>query len=384
MRLGYNAYLDIETIGNYYGMNADKSSGVITRYRGPMNTQEAATREWGADGNGASKWVKKMTIIPHYFLYDPDEYDEEKHPYERGFYGIDIYGGSNGNRSLVWSETSHITDPYELYIDLRSGTEIGGEVARRNVTNAEMFITDKIAKNFRDISEDLTVFDDTDFIGTASLIELDYKDKSFIGTSWYDGAVYKLTDDDTLKAFKNQSYGYSMLGENEDSASNVSHTPSASATLGRIDPTAFGEQSQRWYFTLGLPSSSYLTNPTNIGKDQNAIEDSHSALLEAHPNGVVVVFLDIEVTGDVWQLKYDAISQHANSEGEITFTIPDLSDPNNPDPTPIPVKLPEDPEDPERYVRGDGQPRIDPTWIPVIVYDKEWNSTYDLATYGTH
>ena len=372
MRLGYDSYFDIETIGNYYGMNADVTPTSITRYQGPSNAQESADRHYGPGGNGDAYWTKKMTIIPHYFLYDPADL---------GWYGINIYGGTDGNRSLVWSENDTITDPYELYIDLRSDETVGGELARRNATDAEEFLTEKIAKHYREVTEDFSVFEDSDYIGTSDKIELDYHDKSFIGTSYYDGAVYKPNGSDVLKDFQEGIFGYSMIGPNTD------YNPNGMPTNGRIDPTAFTEQGQRWYFTLGLPSSSYITySNTALGKNQVAIEKSHEDLLREHPNGVIVVFLDISVRGEVWELFYDARQQNADNDKtsldyrKIKFEIPDLSNPNDPTLRKFTVTLPDAPVD----VVGDGQPDIPPEWIPVIIYDKEWNSTYDLATYGTH
>lgn len=359
MRMGYLAYMDVETIGNYYGYNFKEGSaieGIDSIDRGPLSASDPDTR----------KYV--MTILPKYLLYDYSD---------KTWHGVNIYYGSSGNRELFYSDGEALEgkDPANLYIDLTNETNNqNSERDRRCVTKAEIILTrmvmQKATENGNpDIAH--SALESEDYIGTSSKIVLDQFDRNFIGTGYMYGAVTAVNADTNDLHVANSALG-SMFNAMTAFDGTTWYLKIDGSNHERVNDLSFTEQSQRWYFSVGLPSSSYLAYP-DAGTNQYDVEQSHEQLMHDHPNSVVVCFLDIKVQGDPWALQYNA--SHVN-QGPIKF---DLFNPNN---------LPDnwdsswdqtiiiDPDNPP--------PGIPKEWVPVIVYDKEQTSATDWATQGTH
>lgn len=362
MRMGYYAYLDIETIGNYYGINYDVD---VVNVPGVGATEVVNTNKLdrgptsAEDLNDPSKPDRRtyvMDIVPKYFLYDMDD---------GNFYAINMYYGNQGNRTLFWKNGSEIaTDITSLYINMEA------EISRRNTTEAERIYTNTLMSEY---SESLraSAFDGEDFIGTASRIRLDAFDKSYIGTTIKNGWVQRTGSNlsgsiagDLYKSIASEWFTNSnFTGNNNDRP----------PTLRDRD---FGNQQQRWYFTLGLPSSTYITYADDSLTNQAKIEQSHEKLMKDHPNSSVVCYLDITVKGTVWTLKYDATA--VNGVDDYPDIVPgkEFPKPKNPE-DPTPVYGPDGPSKPPVS-------EIPPEWQPVVVYDPDHTSADDWDTYGTH
>lgn len=362
MRMGYYAYLDIETMGSYYGINYAMENKVINGIpvevsnpnfmdRGPTCASEV--------GNDKRKYT--MDIVPKYFLYDMDS---------NKFYGIRLYYGNQGKRELFWNDGADISkDITSLYINMDA------EMGRRNTTESERQLTNLLLFDAPTLKA--SAFTGEDFIGTASKIRLDQYDRAYIGTTIRDGYIKKT--------------GSNMLGIKEGSIasewftnSNWTGVNNSGNRKEAITDYDFGVHQQRWYFTLGLPSSTYVTYAEDRLDTQSAIEKSHENLMRDHPNSVIVCYLDIRVKGLVWDLGYKA--SLVNDKDNYPYIIPD--DPSTPEdesekfPDPGTVYVPENPDDPDSPDRPVGS--IDPDWQPTIVYETEKTSADDWDTYGTH
>lgn len=377
MRLGYYAYLDIETIGNYYGINLNGDT--INRgatsvyddeswetYYADVEEVNAATADWRNElelineeitslsvqisnleldsisnpGNQAmnnqtietlkQQLIPKyseaqilkdkiaiysedlvmprtqvMRITPSYVLYD---YDSDE------FIAVDLYSGRQGAYSLYWTARDGVVttqDTAALYVDLPSEKE------RRNTTAAEYAITEYTS---RELGESYTtaVLEESDYIGTASEIVLDQFNRTFIGSNTLRGSWRTSNTsvfDYTIAASTLTGSGGILL--NNDPSISISNT------AGRWDTDlsneSYNKSSQRWYFTLGLPSSTYITYE-DCGDSQGDVEESHDRLLAEHPNSTLICFANIEVVGSVWTLEYD-FSQAMGGENACRFSV---------------------------------------------------------------
>lgn len=365
LRMGYKVYLDVETIGNYYGINVDrKPDGAVTINRGSTGIHDCSP-------TFTDSREKVMTIIPKYYLYDGGD-----------FYSIDMYYGNTGARTLFWSGNKDVKVESDLcaqYINLTEASST--ELPRRNVSAAE------IAENKKFYGAKLgqiviSAFDQEDYIGTTSKIVLDQFDNTYIGSPDMYGLYRTGTDGVTVRSPYNISRPwftinsdavFSIVGKIGDANNQLLYNQRGE----QINDVDFFVQNQRWYFTMGLPSSTYITYADADPNVQSSIEESHDKLMEQHPNGVVICYLDIEVTGDVWNLEYKAPMMQDND-----FDYPPV-DPNDPN-TPLPKSEPDNPIHVKDKNDNDTPETIDPDWQPTFVYDKELTSAQDWDTYGTH
>lgn len=350
MRMGYSSYFDIETIGNYYGIN----------YVGDTRTFDDGPSSYEEEKNDARTYV--MNITPHYYLYDLDN---------GRFYSIDLYAGSMGGYTKFYGgrdtgSAEHISES-SLYIDLPN------EMHRRNVTSLERDMTDTVTAAWGDcmripnMNAMRSAYVRSDYIGTSRGITLDANDLDYIGSSYM---YYQQIEGSVVQG--NDARAYNQLGNENMWTGTYKNT----STLSALD---FEKQSQRWYFTLSLPSSTIATyaQPESASRrTQTEIVANHEKLLEEHPNSVIVVFGDIEVTGEVWTLSYDARSING---GIITIPIYPNED----------VELTD--EVLKAYPEPNGTPsdntpveEIEPEWAPLIIHDSNNTSNKDLETYGTH
>lgn len=338
MRLGYASYFDIETIGNYYGINYNEDG---TYNDGYMSASE--------EGAGDTR-NKIMQIKPYYYLYD----------YELGkFFAIDLYSGSSGKYTKFYSSTDTAkvvkTSDSSLYIDLPN------EDGRRNTTQKEKDVTARVLNTY---GLDRAAYLKSDYIGTSMGITLDANDLDYIGSN--------------IK----YSAGMNQLGAGVDADTGIYKDGNRT---GAID---FIQQSQRWYFTLTVPSSTIATYPEANASNQTDIVNSHELLKKEHPNSVIVTFADITVQGDVYKLLYDA--KTINGGVPVTITLFGPEKPKGWDDTKYKnvIELKDDTLKVYGRQTPTGEyPVIDTIldrYAPLIVYDAFDTSNKDLDTYGTH
>ena len=354
MRMGYYAYFDIETMGNYYGNNLTDDTE-STMDRGPLSVDQLIDSAFKDTRNYV------MDIVPKYYLYDMGT--EE-------FVNINMYYGNQGDRTLFWCNGEDIhTDISALYNDLN------GEMGRRNTNRSEVKLTEMVLSKIGPAVR-ASAFGGDDFIGTASHIRLDAFDRSFIGTTLRDDWVNEKPDG-TMSGGHIPGSPDGIASEWFTDSKWTSNATRPNDENGWFSDAQFAQQQQRWYFTLGLPSSTYVTYADPNLKNQAEIEKSHNKLFEEHGNSVIICYLDIKVKGLVWNLKYDA------SAVQDTSNYPPIL-PGDPDTPPTPFPQP-DPNPPGPNPPGPNDPPvIPPDWQPVIVYDPEHTSAEDWDTYGTH
>lgn len=305
MRPGYNLYMDIETLGSYYGENIDYT------VEGP----KTVFFERDADGTGA--YTKFMQIKPTYY-----ELNLETGKYKE----VDVYMKSGSTYEPVYL-TNKEMETVEYYNFLKWLEES----QRRNFTDAESKNSITAQTHFSNDDYHMRLpLSDPDVIGTADKLYLIDLDRTFIGSQ--------------------KRYGIDMDRANGDSGK----------TANSIPDGEWAVQSQRWHFTLGLPSSSVFvyagTKPSNDTKFQEDIKT-----IQNH-RAVIVCTLNIKVRGNVWTLEYDGTA--LNSE---PLRIYDGD-------TPKEYPTPRDPKDPNK-------PSKDPV---VVVYDNKRTSADDMQTQGSH
>ena len=339
MRFGYASYFDIETIGNYYGINYNEDGKYNDGY---MSASE--------EGSGDTR-NKIMQIKPYYYLYD----------YELGkFFAIDLYSGSSGKYTKFYSSTDTAkvkkTSDSSLYIDLPN------EDGRRNTTQKEKDVTARVLNTY---GLDRAAYLKSDYIGTSMGIILDANDLDYIGSN-----------------IKYGTTGMNQLGAGVDADTGIYKD---GTRTGAID---FIQQSQRWYFTLTVPSSTIATYPEANASNQTDIVNSHELLKKEHPNSVIVTFADITVQGDVYKLLYDAKAVNGGVPVTITLFGPEKPKGWNDTKYKNVIKLKGD----TLKVYGRQTPTgeypvidtISDRYAPLIVYDAFDTSNKDLDTYGTH
>lgn len=332
MRMGYDVFLDVETMGNYYG------------------DLTGATYPKSIDDTTPDTRTQKMIITPKYYLFDPD--DGTNSP----LYEIYIWSGAEGARTLFYDGNVLTKAPAAaLY------TEVLANRDRWNVTTAEELITNALTSE--------SALSVSDYTGTIELLELDKRNFTYVGSSLLEGYLTGSTYNNLT-----QRSGLSWF--------DVNHTTNAAGNVvtDGIQERNFQQQHQRWFFSMGLPSSSYVTyaNP-NLRNSQQDIETSHEQLMADHPNAVVVCYLDITVDGEVWSLSYDASKLCDKIEAYIPTN--NDTDGDNDGYTKLPDNLL---GKAKVKLWNGGTYTIPSTSQPVVVYDGELTSAQDWAITGTH
>ena len=171
VRLGYKAYFDIETVGNYYGINN-------TRYQ----------------GTGADTRSQYLDIIPHYVLYD----------YSKGEYVTDLefWYGSEGSRKICYdTDASGNVNPVYTALDMNVSLYTSADDLKRYPTDALEKSLTKETLDFMKLTEidnsspirkTGSIFDtegSSIYIGNTSLIRLDQYSRSFIGSPYLYNAM---------------------------------------------------------------------------------------------------------------------------------------------------------------------------------------------------
>lgn len=289
MRPGYNLFLDIETVGDYYGINyVENGSG------------ETVVSDTNLE--------YKMQITPRYWSLNLDT----------GIYTpVDIYMGLNNEYTPVYlfNDVEYPTEYYQ-YLDWLE------EAARRNYSvnerDATLDCADMVTAKtqIRCRAPQST----PDILGTCSRLFLNDLDRTFIGSS--------------------KTYG-------------VNRNPE-----GFLPEEVYTMASQRWHFTLGLPSSAVFVEAGMPCTDGNI------KVMEEQ-NAVIVCAIDVKVRGDVWTLEYDGTSVNfSDGNGFKVFT-----DDNGNGRVYTPPK------------EADGSYTNDPI---IAVYSNKFTSADDLRTEGSH
>ena len=354
MRIGYKAYIDVETMGNYYGINTTDEVG--TPLKGPTKPGQADNRSY------------VMKITPYYVLYD---YEHDT------YHKIDLYYGSNGDYKKYWT-------PALSYV---SGDNVTGlvnnlpeDMNRWNTDNAEKVNTNNVLDTQK--YPKVSAFTGTDYIGTAGNIVLDQYDRTFIGSSMlygaikYDTGFSLFTNGNSLGRLSKSITGYPYSNTTAGYAgrtilSLVGDKMVNSGTMG-TNELDFANQGQRWYFNLGLPSSTKVVPTGTASKD---VLTANKNFKKQHPNSVILVYADIVVKGTTWELTYD---YNIAMDGDIKVTLfkdnKDIPDTVSNKST---VKKVIEP-----YNSPDSGVTKDKT--PLYVMDAWMTSSDDWATYGTH
>ena len=414
IRLGYPIYLDIETWGNYYGVN--KRSGKLSfddegntiNHGLDIDSYDDINERQGLvkndEGYYNRDYVTEVNI--RYFLLDLETSE---------YVPIDVYYGEQGNREVCFQFDKLINSDYNLYVEMNS------EFDRRNGTDAELLSTmaamrmlnyKKYRNSEHESSKASNPFDySRDFIGYADQLRLDQKDRTFIGSSVLhadmidkDGSSIMYVNanptdtytwDNSLKGQNTKMLGQQMQTfANLDSfdldhiyyseaayGSNADHYNSANG----ISEQEYAAQAQRWYMTIGLPSTSYIVpaqcgpnldgtdRKTNYlskyvpGKDdyksQLVIEEAHDNLLREHPVSTIVCAIEVLAKGEVWELRY----QNKSTTKEFKVYDSDAEE----QPEPIRDKTYEYPKGYE-------------DWMIIATFEPSDTSFGDLSTYGTH
>ena len=148
MRPGYNLYMDISTIGNYYGENLD-ISGEYTD----------------------SDLYYKMQITPRYWLLNLDT---------NAYTPLDVYMGQSGNYKPVAAfDCDSSISEYYLYMDWQN------EYQRRNYTAKEKKTTGDVVDFFTPAESPKIRVPSTqkDILGTAQRLFLNDINRTFIGST---------------------------------------------------------------------------------------------------------------------------------------------------------------------------------------------------------
>lgn len=243
MRPGYQLYMDLETIGDYYGetfANVGTDSNPIT-----VLSDE--------------KMVDKVQIRPMYYSLD----------ITTGKYTpVDVYYGVNGEYMQV---NQYHFDPnsdvgvqnYYYYLDWLN------ESQRRNYSTVEaaqtalgrQYHTTNVLGN---MVQSRVPTNERDILGSANVLFLNDLDRTYIGSTETNG---------------------------------VDKNPVGLSGSKEINDAKYAQQGQRWNFTLGLPSSSVFVEAGKDCTEQNILD------LQSNKR-VIVCTLDVKSRGGVWTLDY--------------------------------------------------------------------------------
>lgn len=347
MRPGYNLYMDVETIGNYYGENFDEFGNT---------THENLSQ--------------RMVIIPRYWSYDKNT---------QQYTPVDVYYGESGEYQLLLSfnRDKSYNSEWIYYLNWKE------ESARRNYVTKEKELTAGISQfysygvlgaYFKDeATKDLTNNDGEpiltwktktvetpadiqvkDRIGTAASLFLDSLDRTFIGSPYLYGKAQVVGS----KAVESVADSLAKIAAERaalDSWNGVGDKPIVN-DLSEFSELRFGRQSQRWNFTLGLPSSAVF-----VAAGSPCTEDNIKALQSK--DKIIVCALNIKVQGEIWALEYDgtAVNWDGSGPGKGIEVYPNEF-----------IKPP---------TESDGSYVKDPI---VTIYNSTYTSEDDLRTEGTH
>lgn len=330
MRPGYRLYMDVSTIGNYYGMNTiDESSGNLI-----------------TDVNNTDK-EHYMKIKPKYFALDLNKAGTSAE-----YIPLDCYYKNSNNEyipcNLYYNDVTAAANKFSIYF------EWAEEYARRNYiykfkgsSYSEKNLTDAAVKYLSNLYNL--------YIGTGlpgdSITLVDFKspnaDKVLIGTA------EDISLADVNRTFIGSSSTYGVDNSSED-----------------LDEDFFKAQAQKWHFTLALPSSVVFVEAgkpcTSMNvKEIQTLGDTVGG--HAGKGAVIVCTLDIRVGGEVWTLEYDGTTvNNADTDGTLTG-----------------IQISDDPELDDIYCT-DSLPSEGKTDPIIAVFSNKYTAADDLRSEGSH
>lgn len=274
---GYMLFMDVETIGNYYGTNIDPVTGEFL------------------DVNG----TQRMVVTPKYYALDKDS---------GALTPIDVYSMINGVAVPVALFNSPETSSSHLLTMKWADSE-----SRRFLTDNELASNKALDASTTDLRFPWSKVSDE--LGTAARIYLYDVNRTFVGSSLTDGVNHNLGS--------------------------------------KIPEMDFLKQSQRWFFDVGLPSSSVFVQSGLTCSQANV-----DMLKSKDP--YILCALNIRVQGEVWALEYDGT---AINQALVDGFVIDSSGKEY------------------KLTTLTGQMLKDPI---VAVFDSQKTSRSDLTTGGTH
>lgn len=277
MLVGYDTYLSIGTIGDYYR-------------------------------NGASL----LQVIPEYYAIDihtgkmqpVDAYIN----YNETYQPVNIWGLVTGEDKYTFGGEGsgyNINNIYDFVISLLWGEEY----SRRMYTAAEEYMTNYLKELETSTTEDgrtieLYVPTSNKYImGNSQFMQLTGKARTFVGGETTYGVLYNRSYNSTVSNTYLQDDKTGILYNNN----------------GRISADYWWKMAQRWHLTMGLPSSTVFV--------KSGTTPTLEAIAEIKDGDYLIIgALDIRAIGEVWNLRYVAGDQSLNiaqSDGTIkTMGIP--------------------------------------------------------------
>lgn len=241
VRLGYKAFISVDTIGNYQSY-IPKGTSL------PDGPDDADTRQ------------NYLSVQSQYYLYD---FDDGK------FYDVDIWSGSTGGKERLYNGTTKKTERI-----LQAGSiyqDVYPESSRRNIGPTELLLTMVLLGNTdvteaTDLGEYTITYGNRHYIGQPGNIKLDNRDLTYIGSS----------NNDSDRRYWGKSYG---------------------------DTLEFSKNAQRYHFKDGITSTTILTEPLGDNPSQGEILAANKKVQEEHPHSVLVQFMDFTAKGTIWTIK---------------------------------------------------------------------------------
>ena len=270
-----------------------------------------------------------------------------------------MYSGKQGAYEMFWSNGLSLTKPVSsIYID------VGNNKERWNVGSYEPDVTTNV------IGNSPSAFSGEDYIGTATQIVLDQADRSYIGSSALYGSLTKQNGVLKIVAGSRTVYLFDFQGTQY----NGEYKAYPSMSNEGVNEKQFAQQAQRWYFAMGVPSSTYVVPAGTDSSSQAKIEQGHEKLKAEHPHAVILCYATIDAYGTVWDLRYDFEQENGTTNITLFKTNEDIpSDVPNPGSVKKVINPPSDPTS-----------GIEEYMAPLLVMDA-WNtSADDWDTYGTH
>ena len=259
--------------------------------------------------------LQKAQIRPRYYSLDL-----KTHKYTP----VDVYYGVDNEYMLVNQWTYEPKDDKVGVKDFYYYLDWGNEASRRSYTQNEREATNRVWTSLDSADLHYRIPSTAkDVIGSANILFLNDLNRTFIGSS---------------KTYGQDKNPGSVLSE-----------------------TGYNQQSQRWHFTLGLPSSTVF-----VEKGKPCTEANIKTLQSKHR--VIVCTLNIKVRGSIWTMDYDG---HLNNNDG--FKVLENGDTYQPP-----------------MFDENGKETLDPTKdvtsgdIVVVVYPSDKTSKDDVTISGTH
>lgn len=342
LRIGYELYCSLESIGAYYG----ESHMDLSADDGASETTNAAL-----DYNN-----RKVQIRPRYFYVpkNASESDDGVSPIP-----VDVYMNTSSGYQMINTGSDVpenylrllTTNRFVSSLPINTGkneTDLDQNMQRRLVTGAEAQITKNVLDYLNSDESKATIAEGLDHAanwislltpikstntgvlgsedlnptytyGNAQFLFLREKNRTFVGGS----TAGLLSQDSSMTQFGDSSTYYN-----------------ANTSI------AWNMNAQKWYFGLGLPSSSKFVKSGDAFTEKNTLTD-----------GYILVTIDVVINGSYWTLQYQ--SDVARMKLEV-------------DGKKISWKY---------FNKPDGS-----TWnVPVTYYDlSDYTSSADLDTEGSH